>query len=274
MRRRLCATLVALSLNLAVPALAQDGTDPPCPNPTPTAVAVTTVPIVVPSTTAEYFVLYVKHTVDGTERELPVAVKVGEAGTTTLSENIAALPVARYRVEKYLVADPADVDGDCIDDLTELADPKGNPVNPAKALALSDGAIIIPDHATFEALASGFALKFVVVDLGTDRPGVYFMNTNKYPAHEDFLKAVGLVPGEGYYAHITYRPSLRASDGSAGVYLLFFNAYSARGRLGLRTGVTFPFSMAAHAYTLLAASVPLLDDNLGLFIPNSALPAI
>ena len=79
------------------------------------------VPTVVASTTADYFVLYVKHDVDGTEVELPVLVKLGGAGTTTLAGDVAALPKERYRVEKYLVADPADVDGDCIDDITELA---------------------------------------------------------------------------------------------------------------------------------------------------------
>ena len=68
----------------------------------------------------------------GRKWRLPVLVKLGQAGTTTLAENVAALPAERYRVEKYLIADPADVDGDCIDDITELADPVGmNPVNPA-----------------------------------------------------------------------------------------------------------------------------------------------
>ena len=100
------------------------------------------VPIVVTSTTADYFVLYVKHDVDGTEVEIPVLVKRGEAGTTTLAENIEALAPERYRVEKYLVAQPADIDGDGIDDITEL-DGLGsmNPVNPAAAIALSVGTV-------------------------------------------------------------------------------------------------------------------------------------
>ena len=115
---------------------AQGNAQEPCPgggyNPTPMAVAVTAVPIVVESTTDEYFVLYVTFDVDGTEVELPVLVKLGAAGTTTLAENVEALPAERYRVEKYLIADPADVDGDCVDDITELGDPVGmNPVNPA-----------------------------------------------------------------------------------------------------------------------------------------------
>ena len=75
--------------------------------------------------------LYVRHDLDGTEVELPVLVKRGEAGTTTLAENVEALPKERYRVEKYLVAAPADADGDGIDDITELNDlGTMNPVNP------------------------------------------------------------------------------------------------------------------------------------------------
>ena len=120
-----------------------------CPDrdtePTPLSVEVTAVPIVVTSTTAEYFVLYVSHDLDGTELEIPVLVKRGEAGATTLAENVEALPKERYRVEKYLIADPADIDGDCIDDITEL-DSLGsmNPYNPAPALETSDGAVAIP----------------------------------------------------------------------------------------------------------------------------------
>ena len=44
-------------------------------NQTPTAVEVGAVPIVVTSTTDDYFVLYMSHDVDGTEVELPVLVK-------------------------------------------------------------------------------------------------------------------------------------------------------------------------------------------------------
>ena len=62
----------------------QGNAQEPCPgggyDPAPTAVAVEAVPIVVESTTEEYFVLYVKHDLDGTDVELPVLVKLGEAG--------------------------------------------------------------------------------------------------------------------------------------------------------------------------------------------------
>ena len=136
-------------------------------------------PIVVTSTTADYFVLYVTHDVDAdTSVEIPVLVKRGEAGTTTLAENVEALPAARYRVEQYLVSDPADVDGDCVDDITELGDPVSmNPVNSAAALDFNDGVAAVPDRETFEALFVAlpngeFHGKFVLLGKNAARPGV------------------------------------------------------------------------------------------------------
>ena len=126
---------------------------PPASTPTATEIAVSSVPIQVSSTTSDYFVLYAN--VDG--REYPVQVKRGESGTTTLEENINALPASDYRVEKYAVADPADVDGDCLDD---LADP--SPLNHSHRIELDpeDGAMMIADHAQFEELANKGVVEF------------------------------------------------------------------------------------------------------------------
>ena len=221
----------------------------------------TAVPIVVESTTADYFVLYAKHDVDGIEVEIPVLVKLGEAGTTTLSENIPALPLERYRVEKYAVATPADVDGDCVDDLTEL-DNLGamNPVSPA-AIDISHGAVALPDQETLGKLFLHSVYgKFVLFGMDTARPSVYFMNTETYMDHISFLDAVGLEPGETVRGEITYGAYLVAPDGSRGVY---------RYELGPRD---YSFSLAVRIHTVLAASMPLLEDNLVLYVPNIALP--
>ena len=250
---------------------AQGDPEEPCPgggyNPTPVAVAVAAVPIVVASTTADYFVLYVRHTVDGSEVEFPVLVKRGEVDTTTLAENVAALPKERYRVEKYLIADPADVDGDCIDDLTELTNlGSQNPVNPAAGIALTDGAVAIPDEETFTALSEVFAsrsggwthvVKFLLADTDTDRPLVYFMNTSKHLIHQSFIDAVGPELGRHTSGKLTYHPELVAPDGSQGLY--YFSL----------TNLILPaFSHAERSYTQLAASMRLLDDNLAVYIPN------
>ena len=264
------ATVAALSLAgalaalLAYPVRAQSPLT--CPDPTPTAVAVDAVPIVVESTTADYFVLYVEREVDGSDVDVPVLVKKGEAGTTTLEENIEALPAERYSVEKYLIAEPADVDVDCIDDITELDDTAGNPVNPATAIALNDGAVAIPDRDTFETLAYEYSgkmfIKVVLLDTDTDRPSIYFTNVKTHAAHNYFLDAVGidrsqLALGEGLvYGTIEYD-----LDGSPGGYYFW-----------LRPSNTY-YSVARveYFYTLLAASMPLLDDNLAVYMGNSQL---
>ena len=238
----------------------------PCPgadyNPTPTDVEVDAVPIVVTSTTDDYFVLYVSPR----EVELPVLVKRGEAGTTTLAENVEALPAERYRVEKYLIADPADVDGDCIDDITELDDfGTNNPVNPASSPDLNDGAVGIPDRAAFEVLArNGENMKFVVFGLHTRSPRMYFQNTNTHPTtHNTFLEVLldeGLeqdIVGEtrGY---IDYHPSVEAADGSPGVYV----AWDVR---------TPSFRDVSILHTLLAANMQLLEQDLVHLFKNDQL---
>ncbi len=252
---------------LVIPVFAQ-GSDP-CDgggyNPAPVEVTVGAVPIVVTSTADDYFVLYVKHDVDGIEVELPVLVKLGEAGTTTLAENVEALPAERYRVEKYEVDDPADVDGDCIDDVTELAAPDSlNPVNPAPAIEFSDGAVAVPDLETFRTLSRHQSyLKFVLLGMGTPRPRIYFINTETNPEHREFLDAVGLEPAQDgmIVGAITYYSDLVAPDGSPGVYVFF-----------LTTRVSFsPFSVVERTYTVLAASMPLLEDDLAFNISSYAL---
>ena len=246
---------------------AQGNAQEPCPdggfNPTPTAVTVTTVPIVVTSTTADYFVLYVEHDLDGARVEIPVLVKRGAAGTTTLAENVEALPADHYRVEKYLVTDPADVDGDCIDDLTELSDPVVmNPVNAAPAIAFSDGAVAIPDNETLRALGHNVGdktyLKFLLVHMYTDTPGVYFLNGSTHFTHQAFMEAAGLELRDVIVGDMAYHPDLVARDGSRGVY-----SYSLQGG-------EFTFSFESRAYALLAASLPLLDRNLALYIPGGS----
>ena len=235
--------------------------------PDPTQVEVDAVPIVVTSTTDDYFVLYVSHDVDGKEVEWPVLVKRGESGATTLAENLEGLPAERYRVEKHLVADPADVDGDCVDDITELGDPVGmNPVNSAATIAPNTGAVVIPDLETFEELSYEFEgnlhVKFVLLDMLTARPGLYFQNSETYVLHFAFLRELDL---QGVRGTMIYDPELTAPDGSPGVYRLELSASSS---------YYYSFGFAARSYTYLAASLPLLDDNLAFHIPNSALPDV
>ena len=139
-----------------------------------------------------------------------------------------------------------------------------NPVNPAAAIDFGDGAVAVPDWETFETLSSsGFSLKFVMLGTDTDRPRVYFQNTKTHSIHLDFQDAVGIEPGtDGLLrGEVSYGPELVAPDGSQGVYYYRLKTYY-RGF----------FSLAALSHTLIAASMPVLEDNLAYYIPKFALP--
>ena len=235
--------------------------------PDATPVEVDAVPIVVTSTADDYLVLYVSHDVDGKEVEWPVLVKRGQAGTTELAENVAALPKERYRVEKYLVADPADVDGDCIDDITELDDLGNmNPVNPAAAIPLSGGVVVVPDAETFKAISytSRYG-KFVLIDMDTASPRVYFINKTIAWNHRVFLEAIGLDPDQDglFRGQLNYDPEMVAPDSGQGVY--FYSLHDNQNTIP-------PYSTAARFHTVLAANTPLLDNNLALHVSNHDLP--
>ena len=172
-------------------------------------------------------------------------------------------------MEKFLIAAPADIDGDCIDDVTELGDPAGlNPVNRAPTVYLRDGAVAIPDRATFEALSykgrsvpyHGYLrdlefLKFYIARVNSSRPMVYFINTNTHPLHPDFWRAVhgfgsqhssDLLAGE-----IVFHPNAVAPDGSLGVYRFEYKSWHG-----------YHFDQISMINDVLAASMPLLENNL------------
>ncbi len=244
-------------------------------NSTPENVPVTATPIVVTSTSTDYFVLFVRPDLN-LDHEIPISVTLGEDGETTLTEQLSALPVAHYRVEKYSVDDPGDVDGDCTHDIDELADVGTmNPVNPARSIDLINGTTAIPDRATFEHLSYQGRqvviddhlrdlefVKFYLYDMDTDRPAVYFMNTVTHRAHHSFAFSV-YVPQRGRMrGEIVYHPNVAAADGSLGVY-----------RFEFEPGDSYAFEAVQYAYETLAASMPLLENNLAYYpMPLRALP--
>ena len=242
---------------------------------TPVAVAVSEVPIVVPSTTDDYFVLYVLQQLNGETVELPVSVTRGTSDTTTLTDNLEALPASRYKVQKYQVTNPGDVDGDCIDDITELADlGTKNPVNPAKSVDISNGAVSITDHAAFQKLSyqgrdvaevdlnlKGLEyVKFTIMNPDSDRPTVYFMNTVTHRWHMTFAHALEFDTSSqspwrnAMHGEIIYHPNVVAPDGSLGVYQYDFRPWD-----------DYAFDAVAFSFEVLAASMPFLENNLAYY---------
>ena len=245
--------------------------DEDCPgggyDPVATPVAINSVPVVVESTVDEYFVLYARSDADAQSWEIPVAVVRGEAGTTTLAENVEALPVERYRVEKFLVSDPADVDGDCVNDITELGDPVGrNPVHSAPLISFSDGVASIPDLETFLQTApfrdsvntslthAVVDSKFILLGRSSERPGLVFINIHTHQIHAEFFYATGLGRGDDFHGNLHYDARMVAPDGSLGAWYLWF-----QDRL--------TFTEMDRFYALMAASVSAFDNNVYVYIP-------
>lgn len=234
--------------------------------------------ISVPSTADQYFVLYMKPN-PALPLEVPVSMAKGKAGTTVLTDGRTQLPQDRYRIATFQISAPGDADGDGVDDVTEMADPIGmNPLNPAKAIKPSDGVVIIPDRATYEAmsyqgnevsrdayLAGQEFTKFWIVNANTDHPAVYFMNTNAYRAHPMFASAVGLPGGRAQgtmRGDVVWDPAAIGADGMPGVYRFAFQENDA-----------LPFAEVSVAFEVLSASMPFLTNNLMYFpLPQAAMP--
>ncbi|MEO5838302.1 MAG: PEP/pyruvate-binding domain-containing protein [Acidimicrobiales bacterium] len=236
--------------------------------------------IEVDSTPDQYFVLYIQPDLNAA-REYPVAVTRGQAGKTALTDGRTQLPTNHYRVATFSIAQPGDIDGDGIDDITELnARTTMNPLNPARSISPNDGMVMIPDKATFEALSYQGKevaidnhltdlefVKFYLLDVNTDRPSVYFMNTVTHRAHMRFANAVGIPAGRGLQSgqmrgEIVYHRNVRAPDGTLGVY-----------RFEFEPNDSYSFPAVRLGYELLASSMPFLTNNFVYYpMPQAALP--
>jgi hypothetical protein len=223
--------------------------------------------ISVESTTKDYFVLYVRPGGPGTV-ELPVAVAKGQNGTTIVSDGRTQLAKDRYRVARMSVDKPGDADGDGVNDLVELADPKMNPVNPGKPVNANDGGVVIQDRTEFERLSyqgddvlrDGYLAgreytKFWLVGTDAAHPSVYFMNTEIHRGHFSFGPLIGF-GGRGprpgtMRGDIVYDPNATSSSGSKGTYRFAFQPEDA-----------FSFVDIAVAFELLSSSMPFLKNNL------------
>ncbi len=167
----------------------------------------------VQSTADYYYVLYYRRDHRDVTSEIPVAMRFGEAGSTTLADQLAIGSAdGLYRVQPYPIDQPADHDGDGRSDVEELADQMGfyAPLNPAPPIDFSDGVTAIQNRQMFRELSyqgqdvlidthleSLEFVKYYVLDADTDHPQIYFMNTNTHRSHRSFANAIGIPGGFG-----------------------------------------------------------------------------
>ncbi len=238
--------------------------------------------IEVASTSAHYYVLYYSHDQQPAS-ERAVSITMGIDGLTQLTETLAAGPIEHYRVVQYLKSNPSDIDGDGINDIEELQQPdRLNPLNPAFEIDHINGSILLKDRKTFSDFSyQGLEVridshlrdlefvKFYLVDMDTDAPSVYFMNTETHRAHFDFADAIGIPSGRGgaevaglMRGEIVYHPQVVGLNGTAGIY-----------RFAFQPNDSYPFEVIRKAHELLGANMHFLQNNLAYYpMPNAALP--
>ena len=64
----------------------------------------------------KYYILEAQH---NTDFEWPASITMGSEGTMVISAPGAAYPLDQYSIWEYDLANPGDIDGDGIDDVTE-----------------------------------------------------------------------------------------------------------------------------------------------------------
>ena len=149
----------------------------------------------------KYYILEAQH---NTDFEWPASITMGSEGTMVISAPGAAYPLDQYSIWEYDLANPGDIDGDGIDDVTEYNTmPTDAPLNYAEAVDIFDGTTSIPDAETFMELAVinnvGWApflddqlyVKFGILNRDGPNPQVYFINSNTHTVHPAFWTAIG-----------------------------------------------------------------------------------
>ncbi|MFL2621315.1 MAG: hypothetical protein ACJ0P3_01885, partial [Flavobacteriaceae bacterium] len=214
----------------------------------------------------KYYILHAQHNDDF---NWATSLTIGVDGTMIISESAGAYPLEYYSITEHDIDNPDDYDGDGIDDITEFNNmPTDAPFNKAYAIDIVDGSTSIPNEETFMQLATvnnvGWApflddqlyVKFGILDLDTDEPKVYFINSNTYTIHASFWNGIdATVSGDDGSGEIVFNPNDILPSGVIGTYSFNFSF-----------GNAYDFEKTQRAYEFLVANMPFLQNNMNHFI--------
>ena len=229
-----------------------------------------TVQLEVNSTTAQYYILKIRHDV-AADFELATSLTLGNAGTTIITESISSYPLAHYQVLEYPIATPADTDGDGTDDISEFQNiPAQAPLNAAAPIATEDGVVAVDNFTTYKGLSvtedyvqwSEFLngkvnVKYIITDFHTSHPKLYFIDSHSFLLHADFADHVGIdhLGDQVKKGQVIYHPTVLSDNGTVGTYAFNFS-----------NGHGDDFEVVQKTFELLAANMPFLHNNLSYFI--------
>ncbi len=194
-----------------------------------------------------------------------------------LYDSLPELRRAFFKVKRVPVAQPLDTDSDGTNDFAELQNKRANPLNPARIVAVADGAIIVPSRELFDSIShrDNFPgspnvreVKFLIMGANTANPALYFLNVNRHPYHYYFARDVlGYTAGNSAFNNETYFTNT-ARKQMAGSLVMHESWQSpAGGPPGVLTmefwpsdPVSYPF--VQKAYDLISRALPFLDVRL------------
>lgn len=216
----------------------------------------------------KYYVLHALHEPDLTYESM-VSITPGIDGNMIISESSAGYAQQNYRITAHSMSNPDDLDGDGIDDITELNNmPTMAPLNHAEQIDFEDGTTSIDNAQTFEDMAvvadvpwapflnGQLFVKFGILDRDTDEPKVYFINSNTHFIHAEFFSAIGAnVNGDDGSGEIVFNPNEILPNGAIGSYSFNFSF-----------GDALSFEATQRTFELLVANMPFLQNNMQHFI--------
>jgi len=222
------------------------------------------------SSSENYYVLQIKDELSLDFNRF-TSVTMGEEGTMMISEPLSAYPLEHYQVLEYSIADPVDTDDDTFDDISEfMGMPRFGPLNAARQFSIRDGSATIPDKETFDNISiNGDDIpwaqflngreftKFLILNLETDKPEIYFINSETHFVHQEFADLLGVSVNDSNVlaGEIIYHPMELSASGDLGVYSFNFSF-----------GVGKSFEVVRGVHELMAANMSLLKNNLSYFV--------
>ena len=220
----------------------------------------------------KYYVLTALHE-PNLDYESITSITMGVDGPMIISEPAGAYQLQNYAITAHSIANPDDIDGDGIDDITEFNDmPTLGPINFANEVPFIDGSNSIDNHQTFSELAvieddipwapflnnQEFA-KFAILNQNTDEPEVYFINSNTHGIHASFLGTINTAGAAITTGEIVYNPNEILPNGVVGSYSFNYSF-----------GDAYTFEETQRTFELLVANMPYLQNNMQHFISEGS----
>ena len=234
-----------------------------------------------PLSSDEYAVLHRDDELTGIKRAINIVRGNGKIATLRDPAPIPKNGFLRLQIHKNF--QQTDTDGDGLSDLTEM-NSQGlmNPLNPAPVISASMGRINVPNKQTYEALshrdnfpgsANISEVKFVIYDIHTPSPKLYFANSSRYQYHYTFSRdAVNRYSSNSLFNSHTYFTNSRRRN-AAGSIVYHPNYMNPSGQTGIYTVEFWPsdpvaFRFVETSFEMIISSMPFLDGQIA-YHPSS-----